>query len=211
MKGLIIAFCLVARVGFSQSSDETTLPVDESGHVQFQQVVKVDSAESTKTIIGKARSWVAKTFNSASTVVQQYDPDQGILIVKGASKFSSPQATFFSGKTVTTPAPYLLRYTLTIESKPGRYRSTINSLTTEIDGPGGSQYAQPLVAKPPTLEESNQLYQTAKISEKMKRENASLNVENQTRLLKNARQQIDLLNQSLEKALKQGADKEKGW
>jgi hypothetical protein len=208
---LIFSFFLLSNLAYSQGSETITLPTDDDGNVRFQQVVKLDSSESAKVILGKARTWVGKAFNSASTVIQQYDPEQGILIVKGLSKFTSPQATFYSGKTVRTTAPYKLLYTLTVDAKPGRYRSTVNGLVVEVDVPGGTQTATALASTPPTIEESNNAFKSVRLSEKAKQENALLNVENKTNLLINARTQVDNLLQHLEKSMRQASTKEKDW
>lgn len=98
------------------------MPIDSStGAIQFREVVTLDPSLDAKTIIQKARTWVTNSYRSANDVVQQYDPEVGVLIVKG--QFQVNKTGGYKQYTTTVPMPVF--ETLTIEAKPGRYRVTL--------------------------------------------------------------------------------------
>lgn len=102
------------------------IPVDSSTYTPlFREVVQTGSA-SKEQVIAQARTWVAKAFPNANDVIQQYDAAQGILVVKGMTtvQYVEHQPSF----NVKTNELSNIYYTLTVESKAGRSRITIDKI-----------------------------------------------------------------------------------
>ncbi|GAB2571653.1 DUF4468 domain-containing protein [Spirosoma areae] len=130
MKHILFAFLLTTTVSVAQTSIEPVyLPIDSTtGNVQFREVISLSPDLDTKAIAQKARTWVAVAYRNAKDVVQQYDPEAGIIIVKG--QFAN--RVFYKGVAQSTSVT--VHHMLTIEAKPGRYRVTMNNLEQEAGG-----------------------------------------------------------------------------
>ncbi|QIP14760.1 DUF4468 domain-containing protein [Spirosoma aureum] len=126
MKSVFTLIGLVVSIAcFGQlNPSPVEMPIDSSsGGIQFREVVTLDPSLDTKAIVQKAKNWVATAYRSANDVVQQFDPETGILIVKG--QFPVTRTSYY-GNQVTTAAITVYQ-TLTIEARPGRYRATLNN------------------------------------------------------------------------------------
>lgn len=76
------------------------------------------SGLTQREICNRARDWVALTFRDSKAVIEVFDAEQGKLIGKGAAVIHGYAAT-----------PFTIRFTLMIECKDGRARSTFSSFT----------------------------------------------------------------------------------
>lgn len=117
----IIALLLAASL---QAQDRPTL--DTSA------VVTVDSASASE-LHSRARRWFADAFRDAQEVIQVDDAAAGVLMGKGVARFNE------SG---------IIRFTVTIESKDGRYRYEVKDVRHE--GVGGT-YVNGVYIKYPSL------------------------------------------------------------
>lgn len=212
---MLIGLLLFALAGVSQVPP--ILPTSETGQVQFRQVVSLgDSARAPKQLAQQARTWVAKAFKSANSVIQQFDPEQGSLIVKGSSQISYSVRTTSLGRTMETPVNYRLDFMLTIETKPGRYRATIEQLTMHTPPMQGmSAMDTPVTAARQSEEETYQSVQAAAgsgmLSEKAKRTIARESVEGQTRSQEQIRDACLSLLADLKAYMKQTVKADKDW
>ena len=114
---------------------QVKLPTNETGQVQYQELVKLpDNTRKAKQIIEQAKVWAGHEYDSLSAE-QQYDQPNNILFIKSLYLIDNQN----------------VRYTLTIEAKYGRYRATITDLLTESNGLS-------LLVRPtsPTVEEMEQ-------------------------------------------------------
>ena len=91
-------------------------PRDDKGNVRFQEVVPVEGATLAE-LHARAKLWAARTFKSAKDVIQLDDQQAGRLILKAAHR------DVYGG---TEPVWY--NFTLTVESKDGRYRWTLDQV-----------------------------------------------------------------------------------
>jgi len=121
MKNIITAIILLFSLSITAQEKpyEKELPVNDSGLIDFTEVVKVDGASSFE-LYSRAREWFVTTFNSAEAVLQMDDKESGKLIGKAFSDIVTP-AGF-------TPITDKLHYTLSIYLKDGRYKYSITSL-----------------------------------------------------------------------------------
>ncbi len=88
MKHILLSAVLFIS-GTCLAQDEVVkLPTGPEGGVQFQEVVQIDSSTSAKELISRARTWAGKAYKSANTVVQNYDADAGVLVIKGVMQHS---------------------------------------------------------------------------------------------------------------------------
>ena len=127
---LLLFFC--SFTAFAQ----VKLPTNETGQVQYQELVKLrDNTRKAKQIIEQAKEWASHEYDSLSAELQ-YDQANNILFVKSLYLIGNQN----------------VRYTLTIEAKYGRYRATITDLLTESNGLS-------LLVRPtsPTVEEMEQV------------------------------------------------------
>lgn len=89
------------------------LPTNELGQVQYQEVVRIkDSKQTARQIMAQARSWAETHYADNEYTEQQVDAENNILFIRTASQLEGQ----------------LIRYTLTIEPKYGRYRATITDM-----------------------------------------------------------------------------------
>ncbi|GAB3896048.1 hypothetical protein GCM10028825_41130 [Spirosoma agri] len=129
MKILLPIFILLSLTVVAQ----VKLPTNETGQVQYQELVRLpDATRPARQISSEARLWLQQQFPNESDAEQQFDQENNILFVKSAFRISEQ----------------LIRYTLTIESKFGRYRATITDLITESKG-----LSLPVRPTSPTAEE----------------------------------------------------------
>jgi hypothetical protein len=109
MKLLLPAVAIAALAGCATT--DTTPPLS---------VVRVHEAPglSKQAICSRARDWAALTFKDSKAVVEVYDPAEGKLIGKGGFSIATGFAVF------------PISFTMVIECKDGRYRSTFENYQT---------------------------------------------------------------------------------
>ena len=92
-----------------------TLPADSLTHrIKFQGVVAVPGASAAE-LQGRAREWVALTFQDAHQATQLDDAGRGVLIVRGITTTWVNLARKF-------PTTSALSFTCRLEFRDGRYR-----------------------------------------------------------------------------------------
>lgn len=74
-------------------------------------------------ICGAARDWAAVSFKDSNAVIQVYDPERGTMIGKG-----NMTLTGYAG------SQNLVNFTLTVDCKDGKARSTWSSFTLRYQG-----------------------------------------------------------------------------
>jgi hypothetical protein len=105
---ILAIFSLTLLAGLTGCGSMTTAPPSE---LQYQEVNSVDL--SSGEIFDKAQEWLALTFVDSKEVIETANRETGKII--GAGKVSiSPTGI------VSIP----VRFTITIEAKEGRYRTT---------------------------------------------------------------------------------------
>ncbi|SOD92405.1 DUF4468 domain-containing protein [Spirosoma fluviale] len=121
---LILSFSSIAQV---------RLPTNELGQVQYQDLVRVpDSKRPARQLMEQVREWADQYYPQASEAEQQFDQEHNILFVR----------------TLYDIGRQSVRYTLTIETKFGRYRATLTDLIIDDNG-----RTQPVRAASSTVEE----------------------------------------------------------
>lgn len=131
--GLSLLCLLLCRcaLGQPQMHPPVNFPTDSvSGEPRLQEVHQLPKPMKPDDIISATRTWAAKTYRDANKVIQQYDPEPGVAIVKGVFRiqFLSDFKSFGS----ETPVEMQVRHTITIQAKQGRYRATMDGFTFEI-------------------------------------------------------------------------------
>lgn len=140
---------------------QVKLPTNELGQVQYQEMVRVpDSKRPARQLMEQARAWADHHYRANLTTEKQYDKEHNILFIKSVYSANNQ----------------LVRYTLTIEPKFGRYRATITDLITESNG-----LNVPIRASSVTVDEI--------------RSAASDSLKNETLIEQTAQQQADLYDQ----------------
>lgn len=113
--------------------DIAPLPIDpQTKLITYEGVVQVPGATKAD-LYARAHDWVARSYRSANDVLQLQDKDAGHLIVKGFTRVASKGSDFG-----------LVRHTLTIYVKDGRYKYTITDLIHEDGGSPNIYSAGPL-------------------------------------------------------------------
>jgi hypothetical protein len=87
----------------------------------IQEIVVVENGDA-KELYGRAKLWIARSFNSAKDVIQLDNPDDGIIILKGVIPYDAPAfnpGTNFTGS---------FHFMLTLEFKDGRYKYMFENL-----------------------------------------------------------------------------------
>ncbi len=115
MKYAVLFFFLLSINAFGQ----VRLPTNEVGQVQYQEIVRVPDAKlPARQLMQQIRTWADEHYANESTAEQQPDLERNILFVKSAYPIDNQ----------------LIRYTLTVEAKFGRYRATITDMIAESNG-----------------------------------------------------------------------------
>jgi hypothetical protein len=120
---MIIILLLFSCFGFSQNLPTVSnLPIDSTdNNITYKAVIKIPKATSEQ-IYSKIRAWMANIYNSANNVLQMDDKASGTLIAKGV--FSYPNLHY----------PSFVKYILTVNIKPEKFRITITNYTLNIAG-----------------------------------------------------------------------------
>lgn len=115
MKQLILPFLITLLLSVNTLA-QFRLPTNELGQVQYQEIVRLaDTKQTARQVMAQARSWAEAHYAESSTAEKQPDTENNILFIRTASVLNGQ----------------LIRYTLTIEAKYGRYRATITDLVAE--------------------------------------------------------------------------------
>ncbi|QMW03458.1 DUF4468 domain-containing protein [Spirosoma foliorum] len=115
MKYLLIITLFVSGSAFAQ----LRLPTNETGQVQYQEIVRVPNEKlPARQLMNQLHDWAEFYYESESAAEQQYDPEHNIQFIKSAYHIDDQ----------------IVRYTLTVEAKFGRYRATITDLIAEDKG-----------------------------------------------------------------------------
>lgn len=99
-------------------------PVDDQNHIQYQDVIKIDSVTKEK-LYSAAKAWFVETFENARFVIQTDNPQTGLVTGRGSYHelvAANPKAAMSMAKDLT------YTFLISIEGKDGRYRYTINNL-----------------------------------------------------------------------------------
>jgi hypothetical protein len=125
MKNLLLLTVFLSTTALAQ----VHLPTNETGQVQYQETVRVpNTTETAKKLMTQVRSWADEYYPDQNEVEQQFDQEHSILFIR----------TFYPIDKQN------VRYTLTIETKYGRYRATIADLVLEGDGLTQAQPIRPI-------------------------------------------------------------------
>lgn len=127
MKKIFLLFIFSPFVALSQiikmpvSTEDQPPPSSDSRNYGF---TTVDSSKENKDeLYLKAKSWLAKTFVSANSVIQLDDKEAGKIIGKGAMLYDDGSDYYKVHHTV--------RYTLTVNVKNNKYRLVLSDFINE--------------------------------------------------------------------------------
>jgi hypothetical protein len=126
-----------ARVKSDRAADAAGMPIDPQTHlITYQGVVEVPSVNKAD-LYTRAYAWIAKTYRSANDVIQMQDKEAGQLVAKGLTQVQTKSMgmTFDAG---------VVRHTLTIYVKDGRFKYVLTNLTHEAAGAPNIQSVGPL-------------------------------------------------------------------
>jgi hypothetical protein len=113
-----------ARIAADRAADAAALPVDPQTHlITYQGVVEVPGV-SKADLYTRAYTWVANAYHSANSVIQMQDKEAGQLVAKGLTRITVRSL----GMNVDGG---VIRHTLTIYVKDGRYKYVLTNLTHE--------------------------------------------------------------------------------
>lgn len=126
-----------ASFAAGRAADAAGLPVDPQTHlITYQGVVEVPGV-SKADLYTRANAWVANTYRSANAVIQMQDKEAGQLIVKGLTRVTVRSLGMNADAGV-------VRHTLTIYVKDGRYKYVLTGLTHDGTGTPNIFSAGPL-------------------------------------------------------------------
>ena len=120
MKHLITLtlFCS-ALAAFAKDKPPLNLPYTADGHIQYREVIEMPGVPAAE-LMKRARLWLAKAYRSAPDVMKGNEEDQ--LVAKGL--FQIHQGGMGAGV-------WTVRHILSIESKDGRARVTLDGFEVE--------------------------------------------------------------------------------
>jgi len=121
MKKLLFFLITILALFFNANAQE--YPCNEYGEIEFTEVI-VNSELPQNILHSNAKTWAAKIFGDYKRSVQLEDNDNFKLIVKGASEV--PYISKSAKGMIQTM--YKINYTITIESREGRYKYLINDI-----------------------------------------------------------------------------------
>lgn len=96
-----------------------SMPVNSDGKVVFSAIVPMEG-QTAKQLYSKAKMAVAELFKSSNDVIQLDDPENGVLIIKGANNTST---TYVQSNT---------SFTLKFFFKDDRYKIDITDIKTNV-------------------------------------------------------------------------------
>jgi hypothetical protein len=117
-----------AALAADRAADAAGLPVDpQTKLITYQGVVEVPGV-SKADLYTRAYAWVANAYRSANAVVQMQDKEAGQLVAKGLTRITVRTMGMDMDAGV-------IRHTLTIYVKDGRYKYVLTNLTHEDSRP----------------------------------------------------------------------------
>jgi hypothetical protein len=117
-----------ARLAADRAADAAALPVDPQTHlITYQGVVEIPGI-SKADLYTRAYAWIANAYHSANAVIQMQDKEAGQLVAKGLTRVNARAL----GMTMDAG---IVRHTLTIYVKDGRYKYVLTNLTHEDSRP----------------------------------------------------------------------------
>jgi hypothetical protein len=96
----------------------------KDGLILYTDVIELDSNVSASDLYLNAKKWIVETSRSSSAVIQLDDKEANIIIIK--SYIDKGSYNFLNSS-----SNYKFWFTLTIETKDGRYRYTLNNVIYE--------------------------------------------------------------------------------
>jgi len=115
--GLFLAVCC-PLASFGQVIDE--LPTDESGNINYNEVITLDSVTSDELYL-RAKKFFVDTFKSANDVIQMDDKEASIIIGKGFNDIYI--------KIAGPPTAIQMWYSIKIQGRDGRYKYEIYDIS----------------------------------------------------------------------------------
>lgn len=130
MKKIIIFAVLISLCGFSFSEKivwkdpnaKELFPMDANGKIAFTEIVEMPSMNKD-ALYSRAYEWFAKTFNSAQSVIQMQDKENGKIVGKALIPVTViMEVPLDQPKFSTTINAGVVNYTLSISVKDGKYK-----------------------------------------------------------------------------------------
>jgi hypothetical protein len=108
-----------------------------------------------KELFHSANMWMAKNYNSSQDVIQYSNEDSGTIIGKGIIPMPCD-----SSKRLLCGGSILTEYTMTIEVKDNKFRTTFENLQLLIDGNKSNYWNKDAYedARPVLLEQSDSIF-----------------------------------------------------
>ncbi len=126
-----------AALAAERAADAAGIPVDpQTKLIAYQGVVEVPGV-SKADLYTRAHAWVANTYRSANAVIQMNDKEAGQLVAKGLTRVTTKSLGIVVDAGV-------VRHTLTIYVKDGRYKYVLTNLAHEAGGAANILSAGPL-------------------------------------------------------------------
>ncbi|MGI4743081.1 MAG: DUF4468 domain-containing protein [Janthinobacterium lividum] len=133
-------FLPVQKLSDYDPEDANPLPIDSQTQlITYQGVVEVPGI-SQADLYARANAWIAQTYTPADALVEG-QPAAGQLVVKGARRAAG--YTTYQGVLRSSYAG-VVRHTLTIYVKDGRYKYILTNLTHDAAGTPNMQSGGPL-------------------------------------------------------------------
>lgn len=117
MKKLFILLGVAVMAHLSLSAQTPELPIVD-GRINYTAVITVDNILSKSDLYTRARQWFAKTYKSASSVIQMEDRESGTIVGKALMQVHHKAM----GGLVESGH---ISYTLSVYVKDGRYKYEI--------------------------------------------------------------------------------------
>lgn len=112
---IVIIACFASNTIYSQN-----FPKNDNGDIEFTEVV--ETLLNKDILYANSKEWVAKAFGDYKSVLQFEDNENCKLIIKGISDVA------YASLMTETATKEKVSYTITIESKDGKYRYKIDNI-----------------------------------------------------------------------------------
>lgn len=183
---LVILLFLISTISFAQ---DNIFP-EKDGKIYYSEVVKVDSLITKNDLFIAARKWFANTYKSANDVIQMQDKEAGEIVGKGIVM------TIY--KIPLNPSVMVSVYhTISITVKDGRFKYEITDLTGRYYSPGSTIGTSYISGQNVEFPFSNT---TAKFNKK-----------NITQMYKDVKTKLDVIIESLKKAMSEAKVNSGDW
>lgn len=122
MNFLVVLLMLIPTPLLAQNFIEDNFP-NENGVIVYSEVVKVDSALTSKYLYLNAKKWLVSAFKSSRAVIETDEKDDGLIILKGFVLKGHNQE-------IRNPKKW---FTIKLEFKDGRYKYSLSNIRYEFD------------------------------------------------------------------------------